>query len=84
MSGLKGIRSIEEFELKDKNVFLRVDFNVPMKNGEISDDKRIQAALPTIQYAREQGAKLVLASHLGRPKSAEDRAKYSLEPWRRQ
>lgn len=78
--GLKGIRRIDEFELKDKRVFLRVDFNVPMNGGKISDDTRIRAALPTIQYALEKGAKLVLASHLGRPESKEDRAKYSLEP----
>lgn len=78
--GLKGIRSIEEFDLSGKNVFIRVDFNVPMKDGKITDDKRIQAALPTIKYALENGAHLVLASHLGRPKSEADRDKFSLEP----
>ncbi len=68
--------------LKDKKVFLRLDLNVPIKNGQIIDDTRIREALPSIQFLLEQGARLVLASHLGRPKgnSAEDRAKYTLEP----
>lgn len=76
---LKGIRSIEELELKDKAVFLRVDFNVPMEEGKITDDNRIQAALPTIRYALDKGARLILASHLGRPKGEYNR-KYSMEP----
>jgi phosphoglycerate kinase len=79
-STLTGIRSIEDFDLKDQRVFLRLDLNVPMKNGNITDMTRIQAALPTIRYALERGAKLVVASHLGRPETSEDRAKYSLEP----
>lgn len=77
---LEGIRSIENFDLDDKRVFLRVDFNVPLHDGEVADDTRIQGALPTIEYAIEKGAKLVLASHWGRPKGPEDRAKMSLEP----
>lgn len=76
--GLRGISSIREFELKDKIVFLRLDLNVPTENGKISDETRITASLPTIRYALEQGAKLILASHFGRPKSADDK-KYSLE-----
>ncbi len=81
--GLRGIKLIEEFDLKEKRVFIRVDFNVPMeeKGGAqvITDDTRIRAALPTIRYAMEQGAKIVLASHLGRPESRED-MQYSMEP----
>ncbi len=79
MSGLKGIKTIRDFELNEKNVFMRLDLNVPIENGVITDLTRIEASLPTIIYAMEKGAKLILASHLGRPKSADDK-KYSLEP----
>ena len=60
--------SIRDLELKGQRLFLRVDFNVPLKNGTIGDDTRIKSSLPTITYAREHGATVVLASHLGRPK----------------
>jgi phosphoglycerate kinase len=79
-STLSGIKSIEDFNLKDQRVFLRLDLNVPIKNGKITDETRITAALPTIRYALEHGAKLVIASHLGRPETKEDRDKYSMEP----
>lgn len=78
-SGLKGIKTVRDFEMQGKTVFLRLDLNVPIKDGKITDETRITASLPTINYCLEKGAKLILASHLGRPKSAEDK-KYSLEP----
>lgn len=77
--GLKGIKTIRDFELQGQTVFLRLDLNVPLDNGRITDETRITASLPTIKYALEKGAKLVIASHLGRPKSAQDK-KYSMEP----
>lgn len=78
-NGLKGIKTVRDFELDGKVVFLRLDLNVPMENGKITDENRITASLPTIQYCMEKGAKLVLASHLGRPKTKDDR-EFSLEP----
>ena len=60
--------SIRDLDLHGKRVFIRVDFNVPLEKKEITSDKRIKASLPTIQYALDQGAGVILASHLGRPK----------------
>ena len=78
-SGLKGIKTVRDFEISGKTVFLRLDLNVPLKDGKITDETRITASLPTIKYCLEKGAKLIISSHLGRPKSAADK-QFSLEP----
>ena len=71
--------TIKELDLRGKRVFIRVDFNVPLKDGVVTDDTRIRETLPTLNLAIEKGGRLVLASHLGRPKGGPD-AKYSVKP----
>jgi phosphoglycerate kinase len=71
--------SIRDLDLPGRRVFIRVDFNVPLENGVVTDDTRIRASVPTIRYALERGATAILASHLGRPKGQVN-SKYSLKP----
>src|SRR4051812_12712322 len=71
--------SIKDVDLKGKRVFIRVDFNVPVKDGKIGDDTRLRASLPTVRYALDAGATVVLASHLGRPKGKPN-PQYTLRP----
>lgn len=73
-------KAVTDLDLKGKVVLERADFNVPMKDGKITNDNRIQAALPTINYILEQGGKLVLFSHLGKIKTEEDKADKTLKP----
>lgn len=72
-------KSIKDLELKGRRLFMRVDFNIPLKDGVVQDDTRIREALESIRYAKDAGARVVLASHLGRPKGEKNPA-YSLEP----
>src|SRR4030042_6958647 len=72
-------KTVRDIYLKGKRVLMRVDFNVPVEGKVITDDTRIQASLPTIEYVLNQGASVILMSHFGRPKDGPD-PKYSLQP----
>ncbi len=76
---LNGIRTIRDLPIDNKRLFIRVDFNVPMEDGKITDDLRIREALPTIKHALEREARVILGSHMGRPKPGKDNSQYSLE-----
>ena len=73
-------KTVKDYNLEGNKVIIRVDFNVPIKEGEIKDDNRIKQSLETINYCLEHSAKIILLSHLGRVKTEEDKESNTLEP----
>ncbi|HEU5041895.1 MAG TPA: phosphoglycerate kinase, partial [Gemmatimonadales bacterium] len=75
----RSLESLDPAAIEGRRALVRVDFNCPVKEGQVTDNTRIRAALPTIKYLRDKGARVVLLSHLGRPKGGPE-AKYSMQP----
>ena len=74
------MNQLQDFDLKNKKVFIRADLNVPIKSGKITSSQRIESSLATINYCLKAGAKVMVTSHLGRPKEGEYNPEFSLEP----
>ena len=79
-NGSMGKKTVEQVDVNDKTVLMRVDFNVPLNGSTVTDDRRIRMAVPSIQSVLDRGGKLILISHLGRPKSGKDNSRFSLRP----
>ena len=77
---LESYLNLRQMDLERQRVFLRLDLNMPLKDGKVLDETRLQGALPTLEFLVEKGARVIVASHLGRPQTKEDHSQFSLEP----